>query len=216
MTQKANDKIFKGTAPEVGEIFRRNEAQGLQHSSMRSQVYSYWSPPPCSWLKFNVAYVDAEVQNSAIIAAILRNDAGNVVYANIANIAMDGPSSLVAEALAFRYAVSLIKQNKYSTQSTVRKAIVEGNASLVVNALKDRKTDAPLEIYYIVQEVFAMLDSSTDMIVDFSYVNKSCNSLAYDCIKWATNDKFEGVLPPNWFDGASFIGPIGVRQYPGE
>ena len=182
MTQKANDKIFKGTAPEVREILRRNEAQGLQHSSMISQEYSYWSPPPCSWFKFNVG---AEVHYSyTFLAAVLRNDAGNVVEAGIAKIAMDNvPSSLVAEAFAFRYAVILIKQ--YSVQ----RAIIEGDAPSVVNALKDRKTDAPLEINDIVQDVFAMLDTCTDTIVDFTYVNKSCNSLAYDCIKWATRDR---------------------------
>lgn len=211
LTQKANNKIFKGTAPEVGEIFRRNEAQGLRQSSMRSQEYSYWSPPPSSWLKFNVAYVDAEVHNSTYYAALLRNDAGNVVDANITNAAMDNvPSSLVAEALAFKYAVCLIKQYKYGVEYPVLKALIEGDASLVVNALKDRKTAAPLAINDIVQEVFTMLDTFTDTIVDFSYVNKSCNSLAYDCVKWAAKNRFVGVLPPSWFDGASFIGPSGV------
>ena len=197
MTQKANDKIFKGTAPEVGEILRSNEAQVLQHNSMRSQEYS-WSPPPSSWLKFNVG---AAVHSFTFVAAVVRDDAGKVE----ANIATDNvTSSLVAEALAFRYAVNLIKQ--YS----VRRAIVEGDAPSVVNALKDRKTDPPLEINDIVQDVFAMLDSCTDTIVVFTYVNKSCNSLAYDCIKWATKNMSVGFLPPSWFRGASFIGPSGV------
>ena len=195
LTQKANDKIFKGTAPEVGEIHGRNEAQGLQHNSMRSQEYS-WSPPPSECLKFNVG---AEVHYSTFLAMVVRDEAGNVVAADTAmcNVA----SSLVAEALAFKCGVHLIKQ--YS----VRKAIIEGDAPLVVNALKDRKTDAPLEIKVIVQEVFTMLDTFTDTIVEFSCVNKSCNSLAYDCIKWATRNRFWGVLPPCWFNGASFIGP---------
>lgn len=197
LTQKANDKIFKGTAPEVGEILRRNEAQGLQHNSMRSQEYS-WSPPPSSWLKFNVG---AEVHDSTFLAAVVRDDAGNVVAADTAMFNVT--SSLVAEALAFRCGVYLIKQ--YS----VRKAIIEGDAQLVVNAL-DRKTDAPSEINGIVQDIFAMLDTLTDTIVDFSCVHKSCNSLAYDCIKWATRNGFFGVLPTRWFRGASFIGPSGV------
>ena len=198
MTQKANDKIFKGTAPEVGEILGRNEAQGLQHNSMISQEYS-WSPPPSSWLKFNVG---AAVHNFTFVAAVVRDDAGKVVEANITTDNVT--SSLVAEALAFRYAALLIKQ--YS----LPKAIIEGDAPLVVNALKDRKTDAPSEINDIVKDVFAMLDTFTDSIVDFSCVNKSCNSLAYDCIKWATRNGFFGVLPTRWFRGASFIGPSGV------
>ena len=197
LTQKANDKIFKGTAPEVGEILRRNEAQGLEHNSMRSQEYS-WSPPQSLWLKFNVG---AAVHDSnAFLATVARNDEGKVVEAHIANIA-NVASSLVAEALAFRYAVYFIKQ--YSVQ----KAIIEGDAPLVVNALKDRKTDAPLEINDIVQEVFAMLDIPTGTIVDFSCVNKSCNTLAYDCTKWAARNRFWGLLPICWFTGASFIGP---------
>ena len=195
LTQKANDKIFKGTAPEVGEILRRNEAQVLQHNSMSSQEYS-WSPPSSSWLKLNVG---ATVDSSTFLAAVVRDDAGNLVEVNIAmdNVA----SSLVAEALAFKFAVHLVKQYSW------RKAIIEGDAPLVVNALKDRKADAPLEIIGIVQEVFAMLDTCTDTIVDFSCVNKSCNTLAYDCTKWAARNRFWGLLPICWFTGASFIGP---------
>ncbi|XP_030938199.1 uncharacterized protein LOC115963370 [Quercus lobata] len=193
------DPLPTRTATEVVDILRRNEAQGLQHNSMRSQEYS-WSPPPSSWLKFNVG---AEVHDSnTFLAAVVRNDVGDVVEAGIA---LDNvTSSLVAEALAFKYAMNLIKQ--YS----VRKAIIEGDAPLVVNALKGRKTDAPLEINGIVQEVFAVLDTCTDTIVDFSCVNKSCNSLAYDCIKWATRNRFWGILPISWFTGASFIGPTCV------
>lgn len=183
----------------MGEILRRNEAQGLQHSSMRSQEYS-WSPPPSSWLKFNVG---AAVHNpDTFVAAVVRNDVGNVVEAAIIkdNVSYV-TSSLVAEALAFKYAVHLIKQ------WSVQKAIIEGDAPIVVNALKDRKTDAQLEINGIVQDVFAMLDTCTGTNVDFSCVNKSCNSLAYDCLKWATRNGFFGVLPIRWFTGASFIGP---------
>ncbi|KAK9997350.1 hypothetical protein SO802_022036 [Lithocarpus litseifolius] len=185
-------------APEVGEILGRNEAQGLQHNSMRSLEPS-WLPPPSLWYKFNVG---AEVHYTAFLAAVARNDEGIVVEANVTT--ENVTSSLVAEALAFRYAVILIKQ--YS----VRRAIVEGDAPLVVNALKDRKTDAPSEINDIVKDVFAMLDNSTDTIVDFSCVNKSCNTLVYDCTKWAARNRFWGLLPICWFTGASFIGPSGV------
>ncbi|XP_065624983.1 uncharacterized protein LOC136065558 [Quercus suber] len=183
-----------GTAPEVGEILGRNEAQGLQHNSMRSQEYS-WSPPPSSWLKFNVG---AEVHYSAFLAAVVRDEAGNVVNAEtaIGNVT----SSLEADALAFQCGVHLIKQ--YS----VRKAIIEGDAPLVVNAL-NRKTDAQLEIKGTVQEVFTTLDTLTDTTVDFSCVHKSCNSLVYDCIKWASRNGFSGILPIGWFKGDSFIGP---------
>ena len=196
MTQKANDKIFEGTAPEEGEILRRNEAQGLQHNSMRSQECS-WSPPPSEWFKFNVG---AAVDNPyTFLAVVVRNDVGNVIDAIINRVDVTSPPE--AEALAFYYAVCLINQ------WSARKAIIEGDAPSVVDALKDRNTEAPSEINDIVQNAFAVLDTCTDTIVDFSCVNKSCNSLAYDCLKWATRDGYSGFLPIRWFNGASFIGP---------
>ena len=179
----------------MGEIHGRNEAQGLRQNSMRSQEYS-WSPPPSECLKFNVG---GEVHDFTFLAAVVRDEAGNVVAADTAMI--NETSSLVAEALAFKWGVLFIKR------FSVRKAIVEGDAPLVVNALKDRQTDAPLEIKGIVQEVFTLLDTYTDTIVEFSCVNKSCNSLAYDCLKWTARNGFSGLLPFRWFNRASFIGP---------